>query len=500
MEQEIELKLLVTEKAKGFIQSSLLQSLTLTGEPHHFHLFNQYFDTPGKDLRGHDIGLRVRCREGQYEQTIKTAGKIIGGLHQRPEYNVPLDGDTPDLEAFPAEVWPADVSVSRLQASLTPLFSTDFTRHCYDIAWSEDCVIEMVLDEGVIRSGSHTLPICEIELELKKGDPSALFELAEKIVQGTPCQLGQLSKAARGYMLAADQLLRARPLPAFLSVRPQDTCETGFCRGLEGALAHWQHHEQVYLQSGKVTDLDGVVEGMRVALQALTLYLPSLQCEPLLSLHKALMAQVSHWHWLEQAVHLKLLRSRKGPYRKRLGKNDELVAFLRGCSDSLLNRHHPQQLLMQPRYVSVQLALVKLLVTRPWRQASENWHSTLIEHAKGWLSQGWHNVLQSMPFSQSLTAQDYVYQQSALRQTLYNGFLLGNLFDEENRDRFRAPWLDLLDGIAELKVLLFLQEKLSHADLANKSELLLWSNEQIHALLAVMEKSRNVAMDVDAYW
>ncbi len=47
-------------------------------------LTNCYFDTKELSFRKHDFGLRVRSKNEQREQTIKTAGQTIGGLHKRP--------------------------------------------------------------------------------------------------------------------------------------------------------------------------------------------------------------------------------------------------------------------------------------------------------------------------------------------------------------------------------------------------------------------------------
>lgn len=42
--------------------------------------------------------------------TLKIAGRVVGGLHQRPEYNIPLDKPELALERLPAEVWPQGTS------------------------------------------------------------------------------------------------------------------------------------------------------------------------------------------------------------------------------------------------------------------------------------------------------------------------------------------------------------------------------------------------------
>ncbi|NYY77543.1 hypothetical protein DMH20_15540 [Escherichia coli] len=59
-------------------------------------LLNIYYETPDNWLRGHDMGLRIRGENGRYEMTMKVAGRVTGGLHQRPEYNVALSEPTLD--------------------------------------------------------------------------------------------------------------------------------------------------------------------------------------------------------------------------------------------------------------------------------------------------------------------------------------------------------------------------------------------------------------------
>lgn len=88
MAQEIELKFIVNHDAVDALRNHLH---TLGGEHHApSQLLNIYFETPDNWLRRHDMGLRIRGENGRYEMTMKIAGRVTGGLHQRPEYNVAL--------------------------------------------------------------------------------------------------------------------------------------------------------------------------------------------------------------------------------------------------------------------------------------------------------------------------------------------------------------------------------------------------------------------------
>lgn len=78
MEAEIELKLFFNEnKRKTLIK--LLDSTPSSDGKGCEKLTNGYFETPELTLRHWDMGLRVRGINAHREQTIKTAGQVVGG-------------------------------------------------------------------------------------------------------------------------------------------------------------------------------------------------------------------------------------------------------------------------------------------------------------------------------------------------------------------------------------------------------------------------------------
>jgi triphosphatase len=207
MEYEIELKLLTNQHAGDIIETKLLPQLNANVTQETQILTNHYFDTPDRTLRQHNIGLRIRGSNLKFEQTLKTAGKSVGGLHQRPEYNVQLDESKkqsikmPELKLFPRSVWPKTIDVETLQAKIETLFSTHFERRIYLLKFSDGDIVELVWDLGEVTAGNKSVPICEIELELKKGSTAILFKLAKLIVSLLPTTIGIDSKAALGYIL-----------------------------------------------------------------------------------------------------------------------------------------------------------------------------------------------------------------------------------------------------------------------------------------------------------
>ncbi|PHM36715.1 inorganic triphosphatase [Xenorhabdus innexi] len=195
---EVELKLSVKPETIPTVRNRLFQLPNHHTSPQ--HLTNIYFETPDNQLRRWDMGLRIRGFDHQYEMTIKTAGRVIAGLHQRPEFNVPLNQPKLDLVRFPADIWPENTDITQLQAALAELFSTDFSREKWVVNYGQS-EIEVVLDQGEIRAGKKTSPICEFELELKTGQVSDVLSLADKLALQGGLRLANSSKAARGYAL-----------------------------------------------------------------------------------------------------------------------------------------------------------------------------------------------------------------------------------------------------------------------------------------------------------
>lgn len=274
MTVEIELKFIATPAAIAALPAQIASWQSQHSAPQ--TLTNIYFETADNRLRQHDIGLRIRGYDGRYEMTVKTGGKVVGGLHQRPEYNVDIDSDELDLARFPADIWPEGWDVKALQAELQPLFRTDFTREKWVITYGES-EIELALDQGTISSNSAdnavelSEPLSEIELELKHGHQADLLALATELAQIGGLRQGNLSKAARGYHLAQGNPPRELHPLLVLQPAPKSTVEQGMVAGLEMALDHWQYHEELWLR-GEPAAKAMIVEALAMIRQSLAIF------------------------------------------------------------------------------------------------------------------------------------------------------------------------------------------------------------------------------------
>ena len=268
MAQEIELKFIVDDAGVETLRNHL-QTLNAEHTPPG-QLLNIYYETADNWLRRHDMGLRVRGDNGRYEMTMKIAGRTVGGLHQRPEYNIAISSPELALDQLPSEVWPKGEMPKGLAEQVNPLFSTDFYREKWVVSQGES-QIEIALDQGEVKAGEHQEAICELELELLSGETADVLALARQLAQTGLLRQGSLSKAARGYHLAQGNPEREIKPLTILSLPPKETVGQAFEAALENALAHWQYHEELWLR-GKAKAKTEVVNAQGLIRHILTLF------------------------------------------------------------------------------------------------------------------------------------------------------------------------------------------------------------------------------------
>lgn len=256
---ETELKLqLINTPISQFLAHPALQQATVTHHPQ--HLYNTYYDTPNRDLAQQRIGVRIRRIGEEYIQTVKTGGKNVGGLQQRNEWEISIPADRLDLEHL-KQVLPE--AAQAFINALTPMFTTDFTRRIWDIWLAGEHHIELALDEGEIRSGQSSMSLQEIELELKQGSPSKIYQFALYLQETLPLVIEQRSKAERGNQLYTGDFTAHSYKAAPLQLNKQYTVEDAFIEIMYHNLAHLQANEAAALQG---EDIEGVHQ-MRVALR-----------------------------------------------------------------------------------------------------------------------------------------------------------------------------------------------------------------------------------------
>lgn len=218
--REIELKLALSVSDPSALAARLARSpLLARRKPSRQHLHNIYYDTPGQDLRSSRAALRLR-RVGspgrpRWLQTLKLSDAGDSALTQRGEWETAVPGAALSIDALQATPWSRIDDDGTLFGSLVPCFATSFDRTSWLVRRRDGSVVDVALDIGEIVAGGRTEAICELELELRVGEPAVLFEVALQLCAAATMLPWGFSKAQRGYALLEGlqgMPVRARPV------------------------------------------------------------------------------------------------------------------------------------------------------------------------------------------------------------------------------------------------------------------------------------------------
>ena len=199
--------------------------------PRRCHMQSEYYDTPDHrffrerttlrhrledessvfcmkaPLRGEQSVGTALCRPSpeadphlRGEQSVGTAlcrPSPAADPHLRSEWETEaadLASALPRLAALGAPVPPADTP-------LQVLCRADFIRRAVLLRLDDGSTAELALDLGTLSGATRSLPLCELELELKSGEPAAARAFAEALAARFSLRPEPLSKFARASAL-----------------------------------------------------------------------------------------------------------------------------------------------------------------------------------------------------------------------------------------------------------------------------------------------------------
>ena len=204
MSTETELKFAVDPKQAATIETALHKQGAVQRT-----IRSRYFDTEDGRLAGQHLSLRLRKADGAWEQTLKAPGP---SSVEREEDTIARPGKwgTAGPEVHPelhvtGEAGKAlrgilgDLGDSR--AALLPVHESLIKRLAADVT-VEETQVEVAFDRGTIHAGLKSTPVCEVEYELKGGQPAVWVALARADVTRFGLWLSTVSKAARADRLA----------------------------------------------------------------------------------------------------------------------------------------------------------------------------------------------------------------------------------------------------------------------------------------------------------
>jgi len=197
-----------------------------------------YYDTADQRLRAARAALRLRRDGRRWLICFKHDAAPASGLAQRHEWEAAVARRALALDALPlAEIRAAaGIDLKALASRLAPVFGTHFMRRSSTFALDGGTRVELGLDHGHVVAARRRAPIDELELELRDGELPAMLEFAERLIEPLGLELEPLSKAERGYRLAAGE--RAAPVKGrWPSLSRRGSAEDAMRAVLEASLA-----------------------------------------------------------------------------------------------------------------------------------------------------------------------------------------------------------------------------------------------------------------------
>ncbi len=193
MAQEVELKFLIESGGLPMLDALPVIGKRLRRAPRK-HIETTYFDTSDRRFTDNGYALRVRKQDKNALLSIKQAGSLGSG---REEWERPIAGDEPNADNMSDSPAAALLRENGDGAHLAPLYTVAVDRASF-LMKEGSAQIEIAVDRGEIKHNGAELPVCELELELKKGDPSQLFAFAQRFIDKAPLRLSLVSKGDRG--------------------------------------------------------------------------------------------------------------------------------------------------------------------------------------------------------------------------------------------------------------------------------------------------------------
>jgi triphosphatase len=182
--------------AGGAAQKGTARSDTLT---------STYFDTDKLSLYQEGVSLRLRNNgTGHHVQLVEFPNGATHYAADRVEWEASVTSDRPDFALANGHAFPPALS-EKLRSALRPVFKTRVKRTSH-VVFRGGSEIGVTIDESKIDAGPQSTAFSEVEIALKRGEPSELFQFIWMLDEAVPLRLAVEAEGARGY-----RLLRGEP-------------------------------------------------------------------------------------------------------------------------------------------------------------------------------------------------------------------------------------------------------------------------------------------------
>ena len=219
MQTEIEYCLCLPTKQQKAFAMHVTQLFPQASSSHTQDLLSIYYDTPELHLARQGLGLRLRRQGDTWVQTVKfvpatTSSSSLDndaeassrGLHTRVEIEHVTATQALELQHIEHAPMRDFLTSASIAPVLQPVFTTRIQRTQWHIPCPKNGMAELALDIGTIECNTHTMPVSEVEIELKQGALEALLPIVQTLQQELALSPQPYNKAERGYRLMLQTL------------------------------------------------------------------------------------------------------------------------------------------------------------------------------------------------------------------------------------------------------------------------------------------------------
>ena len=339
-------------------------------------LATTYYDTAAGRLSRNGIALQVRKQNGRYTQIVDKVEIKGEPLLTRFEWQDVIDGEHPDLRA--------PNSSTRLlealgDAELCEQFSTALHRTSFMLQPDAATEIAASIDKGEIRTADseRTEPICEVELQLKQGDPAALYGSALRLVEIASLRIELRGKAERGWRLLDSTAAKPQALHSLpFDLKPDMTVEESLRKIGLGCLTVFLRNELAAL-----ADVADGVHQMRVAVRRLRSVVGTIKQMLPQEQHKwvskelrwmaNILAPARNWDVLSSSL--------LAPVRSALSDNQDLIKLCRICESERQSAHHSANAVIgSGQHTATLIKLLEWFTSCSWRNQPVSQQSALL--------------------------------------------------------------------------------------------------------------------------
>lgn len=369
MTVEVELKLSLAPTNIGKLARCPPLQAATRSRPVTRRVYNVYYDTPERDLASQGMALRLRRVGGRWIQTLKAGGAAQAGLHSSGEFDVTVPAPLLNLTALATTPAAGLAAQATFRDRIRPMFVTDFRRTTRMVEVAPGMFAEFAVDRGTIAAGDRNEAICELEIELRDGEPDALFAFARRLLEFVPFTIGMNSKAARGFALLAP----SPPTPVRAATPVFDRSASGddaFVAIARSCLAQLLANDRGVVASDDVEYIHQARVAMRRLRSAFGLFRSIIPRE----LVASTLAEVQRVGGaLGAARDWDVFITRTLPPVRHAFEADAGIESLSQAAATLraMRRNEATAVILAPAYTGMLLDLARILAARPWRATPE---------------------------------------------------------------------------------------------------------------------------------